>query len=101
MNVLDIWMNGIFGDTDDFRFSLAGAQEKTALLWHEGAWHIPLGATPTTHIFKLPLGLAGNTRYDLQHSVENEWLSMELLRTMGCHHISSTNRMAGRACQTS
>lgn len=68
---------------DDFRFSLAGAQEKTALLWHEGAWQVPYGATPTTHIFKLPLGLAGNTRYDLQHSVENEWLSMELLREMG------------------
>lgn len=68
---------------DDFRFSLAGAQEKTALLWHEGSWHVPHGATPTTHIFKLPLGLAGNTRYDLQHSVENEWLSMELLRAMG------------------
>lgn len=68
---------------DDFRFSLAGAQEKTALLWHEGSWQVPYGATPTTHIFKLPLGLAGNTNYDLQHSVENEWLSMELLREMG------------------
>ncbi|NYT64005.1 HipA domain-containing protein [Alcaligenaceae bacterium] len=71
------------GSNDDFRFSLAGAQEKTALLWHKGSWHVPLGATPTTHIFKLPLGLAGNTRYDLQHSIENEWLSMELLRAMG------------------
>ena len=71
------------GLSDDFRFSLAGAQEKTALLWHNGSWHIPQGATPTTHILKLPLGLAGNTRYDLQHSVENEWLSMELLRAMG------------------
>ncbi|MGG4775770.1 type II toxin-antitoxin system HipA family toxin [Paenalcaligenes sp. Me52] len=69
--------------SDDFRFSLAGAQEKTALLWHKGSWHIPQGATPTTHILKLPLGLAGNTRYDLQHSIENEWLSMELLRAMG------------------
>lgn len=69
--------------SDDFRFSLAGAQEKTALLWHKGSWHVPHGATPTTHILKLPLGLAGNTRYDLQHSVENEWLSMELLRAMG------------------
>lgn len=67
---------------DEFRFSLAGAQEKTALLWHKGAWHTPHGATPTTHIFKLPLGLAGNTRYDLQHSIENEWLSMELLSAM-------------------
>lgn len=71
------------GSSNDFRFSLAGAQEKTALLWHQGSWHIPQGATPTTHIFKLPLGLAGNVRYDLRHSVENEWLSMELLRAFG------------------
>lgn len=32
-------------DEDDFRISLAGMQEKTALLWHEGRWHRPRGAT--------------------------------------------------------
>jgi serine/threonine-protein kinase HipA len=72
------------GDDDaDFRISIAGAQEKTALLWHEGRWWRPEGATPTTHILKLPLGLAGNTRLDLRHSVQNEWLSAELLRAFG------------------
>jgi len=28
---------------DDFRISIAGAQEKTALLWMGGAWHRPQG----------------------------------------------------------
>tara|TARA_B100001778_G_C18598032_1_gene635780 strand:- start:2092 stop:2661 length:570 start_codon:yes stop_codon:yes gene_type:complete len=36
----------------DFRISIAGAQEKTALLWHKGRWWRPSGATPTTHILK-------------------------------------------------
>ncbi|APW37720.1 toxin HipA [Rhodoferax koreense] len=70
-------------DDDDFRFSIAGAQEKTALLWHEGAWCRPLGATPTTHIFKLPLGLVGNMRADMQTSVENEWLCARLIAQLG------------------
>jgi serine/threonine-protein kinase HipA len=36
----------------DFRISVAGAQEKTALLFHDGQWLRPLGTTPTTHILK-------------------------------------------------
>ncbi|VCU68212.1 Serine/threonine-protein kinase HipA [Pigmentiphaga humi] len=68
---------------EDFRISIAGAQEKTALLWHEGRWCHPLGATPTTHIFKLPLGLVGNRQADMRTSVENEWLCIELLRAFG------------------
>lgn len=67
----------------DFRVSIAGAQEKTALLWHAGRWHIPHGATPTTHIFKLPLGLAGNGQLDLSTSVENEWLCSRIMRAYG------------------
>ena len=35
-------------DQDDFRISLAGAQEKWALLRHQGRWLRPYGATPTT-----------------------------------------------------
>ncbi len=66
-------------DDDDFRISIAGAQEKTALLWHKNQWHVPHGATPTTHIFKLPMGLAGgNARIDLSESVENEWLCAQI-----------------------
>lgn len=70
-------------DEDDFRLSLAGAQEKTALLRHGGQWLRPHGATPTTHILKLPLGLVGNGRVDLSSSVENEWLCLNLLRGYG------------------
>ena len=49
-------------DDDLLRISLAGAQEKTALLFTNKNWHRPLGATPTTHILKLPLGLVGGSR---------------------------------------
>jgi serine/threonine-protein kinase HipA len=70
-------------DAGDFRISLAGAQEKTALLRHAGAWHRPLGTTPTTHIFKLPLGHVGNMRLDLATSVENEWLCAQIARAYG------------------
>lgn len=68
---------------DDLRISIAGAQEKTALLRVDGQWCRPLGATPTTHILKLPLGLVGGRRLDLTHSVYNEWLCAQLLREMG------------------
>lgn len=70
-------------DDDAFRISIAGAQEKTALLWHEGQWQRPSGATPTTHIFKLPLGRVGNMQADLSTSVENEWLCAQVVREFG------------------
>lgn len=68
---------------DDFRISLAGAQEKTALLQINGQWMRPLGATPTTHILKLPLGLVGNLQMDMATSVENEWLCAQILQAYG------------------
>jgi len=68
---------------DDLRLSIAGAQEKTALLYHDGEWQLPEGSTPTTHIFKLPLGLVGNRRADMHTSVENEWLCSKLLAAYG------------------
>ncbi|CAD6549951.1 Serine/threonine-protein kinase toxin HipA [Paraburkholderia kirstenboschensis] len=74
---------GATEESDDFRISLAGAQEKTALLWHDEQWKRPHGATPTTHIFKLPLGLVGNKLADLSTSVENEWLCLRILRAYG------------------
>ena len=64
---------------DTLRISLAGAQEKTALLWHNGAWLLPHGSTPTTHILKLPMGLVAQRQADFSTSVENEWLCMNLL----------------------
>lgn len=71
------------GEDEDFRISIAGAQEKTALLHFGGAWHRPLGATPTTHILKLPLGRVGNMQADMSNSVENEWLCAQIVRELG------------------
>ena len=68
---------------DELRISLAGAQEKTALLWHEGQWLRPIGETPTTHILKLPLGLVGHRKADFTTSVENEWLCLNILQEYG------------------
>jgi len=70
-------------ERDGFRISLAGAQEKTALLRMSGRWFRPTGATPTTHILKLPMGLVGNFRGDFSDSVENEWLCGQVLREVG------------------
>ncbi|HKL59010.1 MAG TPA: type II toxin-antitoxin system HipA family toxin [Sphaerochaeta sp.] len=68
---------------EPFRISLAGAQEKTALLFHEGFWCRPIGSTPTTHIFKLPLGKIGTMQADMGGSIENEWLCLNLLEAFG------------------
>lgn len=66
---------------DDFRISLAGAQEKTAFLWHEEQWQRPIGTTPTTHIFKLPIGYIKQAGIDLSDSVKNEWLCLKIIRS--------------------
>lgn len=77
-----------------FRISLAGMQEKTALLRRDGRWHRPLNATPSTHIFKLPLSPIpspargggpgwGGLNVDLSTSVENEWLCAQIIRAYG------------------
>lgn len=66
----------------DFRISIAGAQEKTALLWHRERWCRPRGATPTSHILKLPIGFGGGG-IDLTDSVENEWLCLQLAAELG------------------
>lgn len=68
---------------DEFRISIAGAQEKTALLFYRNRWRRPLGATPTTHILKLPLGVVGNLMTDMQDSVENEWLCARIMAGFG------------------
>ncbi len=67
----------------DPRLSIAGAQEKTALLRHGGQWLLPHGSTPTTHIFKLPLGLVGHMQADMRTSVENEWLCSKIMAAYG------------------
>ncbi|NHC60003.1 type II toxin-antitoxin system HipA family toxin [Paenalcaligenes suwonensis] len=76
-------LGNLYSDDVDFRISIAGAQEKTALLSLNGQWCLPHDATPTTHIFKLPLGLVGNLRFDMSESVENEWLCSKILHAYG------------------
>jgi serine/threonine-protein kinase HipA len=70
---------GNSGPDRTLRLSIAGAQEKTALLFHDGQWTLPIGSTPTTHIFKLPMGIIGNMKADMRTSVENEWLCSKIM----------------------
>ena len=70
------------GEDDDFRISIAGAQEKTALLRKEGQWFRPRGTTATTHILKPQIGRVPHG-IDLSDSVENEYLCLKLLRAFG------------------
>lgn len=66
----------------DFRISVAGAQEKTALLFHEGRWKRPLGVTPTTHILKTQIGqIPGGM--NISDSVENEFYCLSLMKAFG------------------
>ena len=75
---------GMNEDADALRISIAGAQEKTALLRQHGKWFLPKGATPTTHILKLPLGVVGGgLQLDRSASVENEWLCAQILGELG------------------
>jgi len=68
---------------NDFRISIAGAQEKSALLRYQKKWHIPNTTTPTTHIVKLPIGHIQHSGIDLSESVENEWLCLQVLSLYG------------------
>ena len=73
---------------EGFRISIAGAQEKTALLWKDDAWHRPVGTTPTTHILKLPIGKVEHSGMGLTESCENEWLCLKITEAFGlpvCH----------------
>jgi serine/threonine-protein kinase HipA len=84
-------------EADGFRLSIAGAQEKTALLHWRGRWCRPLGATPTTHILKPPIGVVPHWNYDLSQSVGNEWLCGQLLGELGLPVAeSSVEHFAGR-----
>jgi serine/threonine-protein kinase HipA len=69
----------------EFRISVAGAQEKTALLFHEGQWKRPLGTTPTTHILKPQIGdiPTASGMIDMAASVDNEHYCLKLLEAFG------------------
>jgi serine/threonine-protein kinase HipA len=76
---------GMINEEQDFRISVAGAQEKTALLATGEGWAIPHGATPTSHIIKLPIGEIKQpfATLDMRESVENELLCLTLARELG------------------
>lgn len=69
----------------EFRISVAGAQEKTALLQIDGRWHRPVGTTPTTHILKPQLGQIQTVDgvIDMSDSVDNEHYCMTLMAHCG------------------
>lgn len=69
-------------DDNDFRISIAGAQEKTAFLKFKGRWMKPLGTTATTHIFKPQIGQLPNGVF-LFNSVENEYFCLKLTKALG------------------
>ena len=73
---------GIGENDREFRISLAGAQEKTALLYWKDNWYLPHGTTATTHILKPQIGRLPDG-IDLSHSVENEHLCLQLVRALG------------------
>ncbi len=76
---------GMLEEFDDFRISVAGVQEKTALLYYQGKWCLPRGTTPTSHIIKLPIGqiVTHSHTLDLTDSVENEFLCMLVAKEYG------------------
>ncbi|MGH7928066.1 MAG: type II toxin-antitoxin system HipA family toxin, partial [Candidatus Binatia bacterium] len=69
-------------EDDEFRISLAGAQEKTAFLFWNDKWHVPHGTTATTHIMKPQIGMLPSG-IDLTRSVENEYLCLKLTQAFG------------------
>jgi serine/threonine-protein kinase HipA len=73
---------GVHINEDDFRISIAGVQEKTAFLRVDNQWHLPLGPTPTSHIFK-PAMKGGPYGADFSDTPWNEWLCLTLCRALG------------------
>ena len=74
---------GAMDDGDGFRISMAGAQEKTALLKVGEQWCRPRNATPTTHILKPPIGITPGRNLDFTLSPQNEWLCSRILNALG------------------
>lgn len=73
---------------DTGQFSLAGAQAKTALLFHRGRWGVPSGRMPTTHILK-----PQSPEFD--GHAENEHFCLTLARALGLPAAQSTVQRFG------
>lgn len=67
---------------EEFRISLGGAQDKTALLRMDDAWRLPVGSTPTSHIFKPAMGTLPDG-ISLADSPWNEWFCLKLCAGFG------------------
>ncbi len=80
---------------NEFRVSIAGAQEKTALLFHDGRWLEPIGTTPTTHILKPQIGKLPNGM-DMSNSLENEFMCLKLLGNFGLRVASTQIKTFGK-----
>lgn len=80
---------GVSSEDEEFRISIAGAQEKTALLLWNKRWHLPRGSTATTHILKPQIGVLKNG-LNLSRSVENEYLCMQLAAAAGLPAAKTT-----------
>ena len=83
---------GLYADEDDFRISIAGVQEKTAFLWIDEQWQLPLGPTPTSHIFK-PAMREGPDGADFSDTPWNEWLCLTLCRALRLETARTEVRM--------
>jgi serine/threonine-protein kinase HipA len=80
---------------NDFRISIAGVQQKTALLRRRDHWEMPSRATPTTHIIKPAIGRLPNG-LDLSASVENEHFCLTLLNELGIAAARSEMAIFGK-----
>jgi serine/threonine-protein kinase HipA len=83
---------GLYADEDDFRISIAGVQEKTAFLRIDNQWQLPLGTTPTSHIFK-PAMKEGPDGADFSDTPWNEWLCLTLCRALGLETANAELRL--------
>ncbi|EGR0489724.1 type II toxin-antitoxin system HipA family toxin [Vibrio cholerae] len=71
-------------DKHDFRITISGAQEKTALLNIKDEWFLPSLDYPSTHILKFPIGFIQQptATLDMTDSVENEYFCIKLAEAM-------------------
>ena len=72
---------GLSAGDEDFRISIDGNQDKTAFLRVGDEWHLPVGGTPTSHIFKPRL--APRDDVDMWDSPWNEWFCLKLCGAFG------------------
>lgn len=77
------------GTGEDLRLSLAGAQDKTAVVLIDGQVAFPDNITPTTHILKPAIK-------SLKESVENEYICMKTAEKCGIRTPNVEIRQVGR-----